>query len=305
MLEDRIVYRDGEFIGWNESTVHIMSHSFARGSSIFEVLGFHNTDRGPCVYRLDEHVDRFIRSSKLLEMKLDLTKDEIMAAVLETVKKNGLDHGQIKMMGYYPQVAFEILPPEGSLSLSVFVMSPEEDLGGNNYPLKEGTTASISSWRKLDPQTVPPEAKVAANYINGMMARIEARKRGFDMAIMLDTQGFIAEGGTESIFFVKDGALLTPSLGTILRSITRKSLPKVAESLGIETVEARFRPELIYEAEEAFFAGTSFKILPVRKIEDRVFENVPGEVSKKLLDQMAEITSGRDNRFSDWLFPIK
>ena len=166
------------------------------------------------------------------------------------------------------------------------------------------TTAGISQWRKLDPQTVPVQAKAAANYLNGMVARIQAGKRGFGHALMLDTQGFIAEGATESIFLVKAGRLMTPTLGTVLASITRLSILKAAEVIGIQTFEGRLAPELLYEAEEMFFSCSPLKVLPIRQIEDRVLSKVPGPVTQKVTALIDDIVSGKDARFKDWLYPV-
>jgi branched-chain amino acid aminotransferase len=149
------------------------------------------------------------------------------------------------------------------------------------------------------------EAKAAANYLNGMMARGEAKKRGFDNAIMLDTQGFIAEGGTESVFLVKGGVLMAPCLGTVLASISRKSLLQVAQAHGIPTFEGRLRPELLFDAEEILYSGTPNKALAIRQIENRVLEKVPGPVTQKLMALMADILAGKDDRFESWLFPVK
>jgi branched-chain amino acid aminotransferase len=147
------------------------------------------------------------------------------------------------------------------------------------------------------------EAKAAANYLNGMMARGEARKRGFDNAIMLDTQGFIAEGGTEAVFLVKGGVLMAPGLGTILASISRKSLLQVAQATGIPTFEGRLRPEVLFEAEELLFSGTPIKALAIRQIEDRILEEVPGPVTRKLSAIISDILEGKNEQFKGWLFP--
>jgi branched-chain amino acid aminotransferase len=190
------------------------------------------------------------------------------------------------------------------MDVSIFVVDPAADLGGLKFPFDQGATACFSRWRKLDPQTVPIEAKAAANYLNGMMARAEARARGYDNVIMLDTQGFVAEGGTESVFMVKNGALMTPCAGTVLLSITRRSLLQAAEVLGLEALEVRIEPETLLGADEILFAGTPNKVLPVRKIEDRDVKGTPGPVTRTLASLMTEITSGRDQRFRDWLFPV-
>jgi branched-chain amino acid aminotransferase len=304
MIEDRMVYLRGDFVPWSDAKVHLMSHSVGRGSAIFEVLSFHNTVHGPAVFRLDEHLNRLLASAALLGMELPMSREEFHRAVLETVRRSELREGFIKIICFYPQVAFSIFPPREKLDTSIFVVDPAEDLKDTAFPFERGTTACISKWRKLDPQTVPVEAKVAANYLNGIMAKEEARKRGFEEAIMLDTQGFIAEGGTESVFLVKDGRLMTPALGTVLKSISRKSVLEVAGAKGIETFEGRLFPGLFFTAEEIFFSGTPMKVLPVRKVEDRVIEKVPGPMTKELFEAMRNIVSGKDERFKAWLFPV-
>jgi len=305
MFEERLVYRNGEFIKWNDAQVHLMSHSLGRGTAIFEVLSVHDAGtRGPSVYRLDRHVDRLFRTAELLKMELPMGKEEVFEACLESVRKNGVRKGFIKLICYYPQVAFEILPPKAPLDVTIFVVDPEADLGGMSFPFETGTTACFSSWRKLDPQTVPVEAKAAANYLNGMMARVEARGRGYENVIMLDTQGFVAEGGTESVFMVENGRLMTACPGTVLLSITRGSLLEIAKAMGIETVECRLSRERFLAADEILFAGTPDKVLPVRKIEDREIQGVPGPVTQRLSGFMEEILSGANEQFSNWLFPV-
>lgn len=303
MLSDRIVYIDGDFVAWDNATVHIMSHSFGRGSAIFEVISFHDTAAGPVVFRLQEHIKRLFNTAALLDMELSLSLDDICSAVVSTIKKNQLKQGIIKLICYYPQFSLEIMPPKEPLSVSIFTIDPVRDLAGD-FSAVLSTTACISKWRKLDPQTVPIRAKAAANYLNGMVARLDARKRGFEHAIMLDTQGFIAEGGTESVFFIKHGRLMTPFLGTVLESITRKSVLEAAQIEGIVVLEDRLSPELIYEAEEIFFASSPFKVLPARQLEDRAMQNVPGPVTQKMAALMENIATGKDDRFKDWLYPV-
>ena len=303
MLRERTVYLDGAFVPWDDARIHIMSHSVGRGSAIFEVIGFYDTPQGPAVFRLDEHVTRFRRSADLLEMEPPLSKEALQEAVLETVRRNGLRQGNIKIMGFYPELAFKILPPRKRFQVAVFVFGPEEELGLTTPAGGESVTACVSKWRRLDPRTVPIEAKVAANYLNGIVARTEARNLGFDYAVLLDTEGFLAEGGTESLFLVREGCLMTPGLGTILDSITRRSLLAVAETMGIRTSAGRMDPGILAEAEEVFFSGTTAQLLPVRRVGDRVFTEVPGPVTRRLSERMEAITSGADRQFRSWLFP--
>ena len=304
MLDERVVYRDGEYVAWSEASVHMMSHGFARGSTIFEVIGFYDTPDGPAVFRLEDHVARFIRSAELLEMRLPLTARPLCQAVVECVRRNRLRSGVLKVVGFYPQIALDVMPPQGALSIAVFAMDPAQDLKELGFDFERGTTAGVSRWRKLDPQSVPIEAKAAANYLNGMVARLEARGRGFEDALMLDSQGFIAEGATESVFLVKSGRLLTPSLGTVLDSITRRSILEAAGFLGVETVQGRLRPELLFEAEEIFFSNTPFKVMPVRRIENRELPVVPGPVARSYAEFFARVTSGAEQAFSHWRYPV-
>jgi len=304
MLEERLVYRNGGFVKWPEATVHMMSHSFARGSTIFEVISFYATASGPAVFRLHEHIARLEKSAAYLDMELPGGHDDLCRAVAETVQRNRLRQGVIKMVGYYPQFALDIQPPQKRLDLAVFALDPAQDLPSLEYSFEKGTTAGIARWRKLDPQTIPIEAKAAANYLNGMIARLDVQKRGLEDAVMLDTQGFLAEGATESVFLVHNGRLATPCLGTVLDSITRRSILQVARHLGIETLEGRLRPELLFEAEEIFFANTPFKVIPVRRIEDRVMPDAPGPVQRRLWDALQRIATGKEPAFADWLYPV-
>ena len=304
MIQDRIVYLKGEYIPWEKATVHIMSHSFGRGSAIFEVISLHSTASGPAVFRLEAHIDRLFKSAELLDMELPLSREALCEAVTGTVKRNGLQKGFIKMICFYPEFAVEILPPQKKLSVSVFAIDPEQDLGGLGIPFEEGTTLFVSNWRKLDPLSVPLEAKAAANYLNGMVARQEAKKNGFENAVMLDRHGFIAEGGTESVFLVKDNRLMTPATGTVLKSITRMSILEAAKTDGIECFEGQLKPELWFEAEEIFLSCTPFKALPVRQINDRKLDNTPGPLTRKIAELLDAITGGNDDRFKDWLYPV-
>jgi branched-chain amino acid aminotransferase len=297
----RKVWRNGKMIPWQEATVHLMSHSLTRGSAVFEVLAVYSTPRGPAAFRLPEHVDRLFRSAELLSMQLVQSKEEILRAVVKTVKVNQIREGFVKIVGYYSEETFSISVSNPRLELSIFAISAEE--------FRKHTSSSISvclsRWRKLHPETVPVEAKVAANYLNGMLARQDAQRRGFDLGVMLDTHGFLAESSVESVFIVKDGVLMTPPLGLILSSISRRSVLEAAPTAGIKVVERPVRRQEILEADELFTSSTSRRIMPACRIEDRVLRKAPGPVTRKLLTLMNAVCSGREERFKHWLHPIK
>lgn len=290
---------NGEMVRWDQATVHIMSHSFTRGSAVFEVISFHQTPNGTAVFRLDEHLKRLYRTTELLSMELFHSAQEIEHGVMETIKANNLRNGFIKIIGYYGNPAFALLPQQEKLDLSIFAVDDDLSIDPTHH-----VSACFCRWRKLDPNTVPIEAKVAGNYINGMLARQEAIRRGFDIGILLDTYGFVAEGSIEAIFWVEGDVIKTPPLGRILNSISRLSILQAAKITGLKAVEEEVKPEKFVKADEIFFASTSCKILPVCRIDDRVLENTPGPVSSELARLMANIRAGKDERFKDWLFPV-
>jgi len=300
-MNDAIAYINGAFVPWETATVHLMSHSVARGSAIFEVIGFHSVPPGRVIFRLRDHVIRLFRTAELLDMKIPLSQEALCRAVIETLRHSRSQEGMIKIVCYYSQIAFEVLPPRRTLDVAIFVIDP--DLCGEEPGLSfdGGATLCISKWRKLDPQTVPIEAKVAANYLNGMLARDDACKRGFDFALMLDTEGHIAEGATESIFLVQGKTLVTPALGRVLDGITRRSILEAADAEGIESREGRLSSDFLFQAEEVFLSGTPKKLIPVKQIEDRHIKKTPGAVTKVLTQRMAAILKGADNRFKKWL----
>ena len=304
MLNQRIVFINDSFVKWDQATVHQMSHGFGRGSAIFEVMSLHLTDTGTAIFRLDKHLNRLYRTAELLMMEIPLTRNQLGDAVRETVRRNQIGSGFIKIIGAYTDVSFGVSPPEKPLDISIFVVDPDRDLGGLSFPFKTGTVAGVSKWRKLDPSTVPVEAKAAANYLNGMVAQNEARNRGYENVILLDTQGFVAEGPTESIFFVKAGDVFTPAAGTVLKSITRESVIEASEFYGMNVKEIRVPRDWLFDAEEIFFSGTPNKVLPVRQIEERLIDPTPGPLTRKISKIMDKIINGHDKQFRTWLTPV-
>jgi branched-chain amino acid aminotransferase len=291
------VWLNGELIPWEKATVHIMSHGFSRGSAIFEVFGVHPLNDGPAIFRLDLHLKRLFRTAAVLGMEIAQSQKELEKAVSQVVRANRIASGFVKIIAYYGQEAFATLVPDAKLDMSIFALSIEAALGlKGNKPIR----ACISKWRKTHPETVPPETKAAANYLNGMLARQDAIRRGFDVGLMLDTQGFVAEGSVESVFMVKDGVLMTPPLGRVLASVSRQSVLEVARASGVTAVEAAIRSEDLRGADEIFTSSTTGKVLPVKRLDDRTLK-APGPVSRRLMRDLDLICAGRDDRFKHWL----
>jgi len=290
------VWFNGKMIPWQEATVPLLSHGFSRGSAIFEVFGIHESPNGPVAFRMDEHLKRLMKSARLLGMEMAYSTNEIAEAVAEIVKTNDLGRGLIKMLAYWGEEAIIDLVLESKLDLAIFAIPASEELGlDKTQPI----TACLSKWRKIHPETVPVAAKASSNYLNGYLARRDAFNRGFEVGLMLGTDGFLAEGSIESVFLVKDGILKTPPLGRVLSSITRLSIIQIAPMIGIPISEEPILQEELFTADEIFTSHTGIKVSPVARFEDRVLQ-APGPITKQVMEQMNNIISFSDDRFNDW-----
>ena len=293
MTTQRLVWMNGQLVSGDRATVPILSHGFSRGSAIFESFGVHDSPQGPASYRMDEHLKRLRRSADLLGMEMAYDEAQIADAVAETVHANGIGRGLIKVMAYWGEEAIVQMVPDGPLDVAVFAIP-----NGGELHLDDASaiSACLSKWRKLHPETVAVEAKATGNYLSGYLARKEARDRGFDIGILLSTDGFLAEGSTESVFLVRDGAVLTPPLGRILTGISRMSVLEMADAAGVPAREEVLRGEDLFTADEIFTAHSGVKVHPVGRFEDRDLP-APGPVTAKLLEVVENTLSFSDDRF--------
>ncbi|MCB2147330.1 MAG: aminotransferase class IV [Deltaproteobacteria bacterium] len=294
------VWSNGELIPFVEAKVHMLSHGFSRGSAVFEVFGVHLSPNGPQAFRMDEHLKRLVRTCDLLGMHLAHSPSEIAEAVKQTVTANTMANGYIKVMAYYSEISLGNLVPEGNLDLAIFALEAGSDLGLDS---NKTVSACISKWCKLHPRSVPPMAKACANYLNGFLARQDARQRGYDIGILLDTHGFVGEGAMESVFIVKEGVLKTPPLGRVLSSITRMSIIELARVSDMKVLETPILPDELSSADEIFFSATPFKVLPVNRLDNVQFD-APGPISIRLAELMSDVTTCKDDRFTNWFQPL-
>ncbi|MDP2956253.1 MAG: aminotransferase class IV [Longimicrobiales bacterium] len=292
----RRVWVNGELIPWGSATVPLLSHGLSRGSAVFEVFGVHVGPDGPAAFRMDEHLRRLTGSLEMLEMRIPRSMEEIAAAVSEVVAANEMGRGLIKIIAYWGEEAILQLVPDTPLDLAIFAIPDSAELGLDRV---RPISACISKWRKLHPETVPVQAKACANYLNGYLARKDARDRGFDVGLMLGTDGFLAEGSIEAVFLVKDGGLITPPGGRVLHSITRLSVLQAAPVVGIPAQEKAVMADALFTADEIFTSHSAIKVSPVARIEDRTLD-APGPVSRRLMQHMDDIIHFRDDRFAHW-----
>ena len=300
MNSDMQVWINGKMVPRREATVPILSHGFSRGSAIFDVLGVHPGPEGPVAFRLDDHLKRLMKSAELLQMELAFTTEEIIEAIKATVKANGLGRGIIKVLAFWGDEAIVDLVLDTKLDVAVFAIPESEELVLDK---QHAISVCLSKWRKLHPETVPVGAKACANYLNGYMARRDAVSRGFDIGIMLGTDGFLAEGSTESVFIIKNGVLMTPPVGRVLSSITRKSVLEAAPQINLPVVERPITADELYAADEMFTVHTGTKVEAISRFEDRQLE-APGPVTTRVMNLINDIMQFKDERFLHWFQPL-
>ena len=300
MNTDLQAWFNGKLIPQRDATVPILSHGFSRGSAIFDVLGVHVGPEGPVAFRMDDHLKRLMKSAELLGMELAYSTEEIIEAVKATVKANHIGRGIIKILAFWGEEALIHLVLDARLDVAVFAVPESEELVLDE---KHAISACVAKWRKLHPQTVPVGAKACANYLNGYLARKDAVSRGFDIGIMLGTDGFLAEGSTESVFIVKDGVLMTPPLGRVLSSITRLSILQAVPEIGLTIAERPITADELLAADEIFVVHTATKIEAVARFEDRELA-APGPVTTQVMQMMDGIMQFKDERFMHWFQPL-
>jgi branched-chain amino acid aminotransferase len=300
MYEDLQVWFNGKLVPWKTVTIPVLSHGFSRASAVFEIFGIHVGPDGPAAFRMDQHFKRLMRSVELLEMELPYTPDELAAAVAETVRANHLGRGLIKLMAFWGAETVIELVLEDKLDVAIF---PVPETPGLHLDKPNPVSLCLSRWRKIHPETVPVEAKACSNYLNGYLARKDANNRGFDKAVMAGTDGFLAEGSSDSIFLVKDGVLKVPPLGRVLNSISRKSILEMAPVLDITCSEEALLPSALDDADEIFSAHTGIKVSPVGRYEDRPLK-APGPITARLMTAMQKVLAFEDERFLHWFQPL-
>ena len=297
MKDEKEVWLNGKFIPWASATVPILSHSFSRACAIFEIFRIHTGPEGPAAFRMDAHLSRLLNSARLLEMEISYPVETIAGAVAETVIRNGVGRGVVKIMAYWGEEAVVRLLPREKPDIAIFAIPEMPEM---NLDSQKPVKTCISKWRKIDPRTVPVSAKACANYLNAYLARKDAVTRGFDIGIMLGTDGFVTEGSVESVFIVVDNVLKIPPLGSVLPGISRMSVLEMAEFMNLATAVEPLSLDDLYGADEMFLSHTGVKVEPVKQFEDKHLA-APGPLTRQLMDQMAKILAFEDDVFTRWM----
>lgn len=294
------IWMNGKFISWDDARVHVLTHTLHYGTGVFEGIRCYKSDAGSAVFRLKEHVDRLFASAHICLMEIPFTRDQVSAAILETIRTNRIEACYIRPIAYIGYGAMGIFPKENPVDIVIAVWPWGSYLGEEG--LKNGIRVKVSSFIRPHVNSTMVRSKTTANYANSLLAKREALKDGYDEAMLLDTDGYVAEGSGENVFIVRNGVIKTPPLTSILEGITRDTVIQLARERGMQLVEERFTRDELYIADEAFFTGTAAEITPIREVDNRSIGAArPGPVTKELQAAFFEIVHGRDPRHTDWL----
>jgi len=293
------IWMDGSLVDWDDAQVHVLTHTLHYGCGVFEGIRAYETDRGPAVFRLTDHIRRLFASAKIFMIDIPYTVEEIVEATRETVRVNGLPSCYIRPIVYlgYGEMGLNPLPCPVQVSIAVWPWGAY--LGDEG--LAHGVRMKVSSWQRHSPNAMPPAAKGTGMYINSQMAKIEALKAGYDEAILLSPQGYVSECTGENIFLVNDGVITTPPTAAgALEGITQDSVATIARDFGYEVHAANILRSDLYTADEAFLTGTAAEVVPIRSVDDREIGD-PGPVTRKIQETYAATVRGQVESYRGWL----
>lgn len=295
-MKTKFCWLNGKIVKFEKAKIHILSHCLHYGSGAFEGIRCYLTERGPAVFRLKDHINRLFESAKVLGIKIPFSKNEIFEATFQVIKRNKLEECYIRPIIFYGEGKMGLDPRGAKIESAIFAWP---------WPkyLKENVKVMISNFIRLHPKSVVSTAKICGYYVNSIFASREAKKRGFDEAILLDWRGFVAEGPGENIFIVKNKILFTPKKGSILMGITRDSIIKIAKDLKIKVVEKDISKRELLNADECFFTGTAAEVTPIVKI-NNVKKRV-GEITTLLKDFYQRVVHGKEPKYFHWLDFVK
>jgi branched-chain amino acid aminotransferase len=299
MRETGKIWMNGELVDWADAKVHVAAHGLHYGSGVFEGIRCYETDNGPAVFRLTDHLVRLQNSARLLHMELPYPVEELWRASHELIGANGLAECYLRPLAFYGYGELGVHPGTNPVDVCIISWPWGAYLGED--ALESGVRAKVSSWKRVGPNTIPHVAKATGIYLNSMLAVIEATRAGYEEAILLTDEGTIADGSGENIFVITDEILATPDLSaSILPGITRQTVIEIAQTLGYAVQERRIIRSELYLADEVFMCGTAAEVTPVRSVDDHEI-GAPGPVTKAIQTAYFDAVRGRDERWTRWV----
>jgi branched-chain amino acid aminotransferase len=293
------IWMDGELVDWDKARVHLLSHSLHYGSGVFEGIRAYETPRGAAVFRLVDHLKRLYRSASIYHMHIPYKLEELVEATKMVIRANGLESCYIRPIAIRGYGEMGLHPMDSPVNVAVAVWPWGAYLGEEG--IKHGVRAKVSSFRRNESNSIPTAAKATGQYLNSILAKMEVTDAGYDEAVLLNSQGHVADGAGENIFAVRSGSLVTPPTSSgALEGITRDSVIRIAEDFEIPCRERDMLRTDLYTADEAFFTGTAAEIVPIREIDQRLIGE-PGPITRRIQEKFFEIISGKDLRYESWL----
>ncbi len=297
---DGKIWMDGTLVEWREAKVHVLTHTLHYGCGVFEGIRCYATAGGPAIFRLPEHITRLFKSAHIMRMTIPWSESDISSACIEVLRANGLQSGYLRPIVYYGAESMGLNPAACKVHASVAAWEWGAYLGEEG--MEKGIRIKTSSFTRHHPNVTMTRAKTVGNYPNSILAKSEALSCGFDEALLLDTEGYVAEGSGENIFILKKRTLITPPLDSALAGITRDTVMTLAGEMGYAVIQERFPRDEVYCADEAFFTGTAAEITPIRELDGRkIGPGIAGPVTKAIQTRFFDVVQGRDDRHKDWL----
>jgi branched-chain amino acid aminotransferase len=297
-----LIWKNGEFVPWDEANVHVLSHGLHYGTGVFEGIRCYDTEIGPAIFRHQDHLDRLAKSAELYYLPLGHSLEEIREATKELIRRNGLRSCYIRPLAFRGYGEMGLHAQSAPVDVIVAVWPWGAYLGEEGK--KKGIRAKVSSWRRISPAGLIPHAKASGQYLNSILAKTESANAGYDEAILLDERGFVCEGSGENIYLVREGEIVTPGhASSILDGINRKSVIQIARDLGYTVVERDIARAELYLAEEVFLTGTAAELVPVREIDDHEISG-PWEITRVIQGKFDDALHGRLEEYREWLDPV-
>jgi branched-chain amino acid aminotransferase len=294
-----LIWQNGEFVPWHEATTHVLSHGLHYGTGVFEGIRCYETERGPAIFRHQDHLDRLAKSAELYYFELSYSGEEIAEATKELIRRNDLRSCYIRPLAFRGYGNLGLYATDAPIDLVIAAFPWGAYLGEEGQ--KHGIRAKVSSWRRIGSGGLIPHAKASGQYLNSILAKTESQNAGYEEALLLDERGFVCEGSGENIFVVRDGQIVTPPhVAAILDGINRKSVIQIARDLGYAVVERDIARSELYLAEEVFLTGTAAELVPVREIDDHPLGE-PGEITRVIQAKFRDALEGRAEEYLEWL----
>lgn len=297
---DGFIWFDGKLVPWREARIHVLTHSLHYGLSVFEGERAYKTNKGPAIFRLKEHTDRLFNSAHIYRMNMPYTREQIMDACCEVVRANKLDSCYIRPIAFYGSEKMGVSPKGAVTHVAIAAWPWGAYLGEEG--LQKGIRVKTSSYARHHVNVTMARAKFAATYANSILANTEAIQDGYDEALLLDVDGFVAEGAGENVFVIKDGCIYEPEIASALVGITRSTIISLAREMGLEVKSKRLTRDDIYIADECFFTGTAAEVTPVRELDNRTIgSGSRGPITEELQKRYFDVVYGRNEKYEHWL----